>query len=476
MVRNFLFHILLKWLTITTLCLFFVPICSEKIRAQVVINEVHPAPSAGNDWIELYNLGSTSVNLTGWTLEDSSSVMTTSPTLTNQSISMGGFFAVEVGNRLNSTGDKVTLKTAAGTESDSFTYSRSIIDQSWSRNTDGTGGFELMTASRGMTNRLGSSPVPTPTPSSTPSPTPSPSPSPEASPSPSVSPTPTPSPPPILSPTPAPIQTPMPTPTPSPPPVINESLPAHIVLSEIMACPNTGDPEWVEIQNLDSSPYILNNWQLKDSQNNSRYFSNSIPAQGFLVVAVTPAMLNNTGGDQVSIVRPDGVTTSWASYLSCEKGKSLIFSGQSWEIADPTPGLANPEQQVVTSTSAQTSEEESQTTQASSPTPSPKTIPAFTPSSIEPQETRSQVLGSTFTLDTEETPKSTSSSQTANNSEAQIAMRVDTQQNTSSNKKNIETASYVLLFSSSFFALGITIVLGLSWYTELREKDVFNFS
>lgn len=79
----------------------------------VVINEFMFNPSTGNDWIELYNKGATSRDLTGWTIVDSTSIMAT----LDQTIPAGGFLAVDVSNRLNaaSTGDTITLKDNSGT-------------------------------------------------------------------------------------------------------------------------------------------------------------------------------------------------------------------------------------------------------------------------------------------------------------------------------------------------------------------------
>ncbi len=37
--------------------------------ASVVINEIMPHPASGNDWVELYNPGTTTVDLTNWALK-----------------------------------------------------------------------------------------------------------------------------------------------------------------------------------------------------------------------------------------------------------------------------------------------------------------------------------------------------------------------------------------------------------------------
>jgi len=304
---------ILRILIATSLFFYVFPsVC----RAQVVINEVMPAPGSGNDWIELKNISDLNVNLTGWTIEDSNSLLDLTPSLSGQILTASNYIVVEASNRLNNSGDQVKLRNAFGEFIDLFSYSQSVTDTSWSRTPDGTGELQLTAPSRGATNSSVLQSTPTPNPSASPTPTVSTIPSP----TPMVSPNPLPSSAPDFS-----------------------QLPAHITISEIMACPNTGASEWVELQNGDSSAYALKNWQMKDSQNNSRYFSTQIPAQGFVVINIVPAMLNNTGGDQLSIVRPDGIATSWASYIICTKGKSLVFDGEKWLSAEPSPGLENVE-------------------------------------------------------------------------------------------------------------------------------------
>lgn len=300
------------------------------VLAQVVINEIMPAPSTGNDWVELINQGDQSVNLTSWSVEDSTSAMTTNPAISGQTLPSKGFLVVEVGNRLNNTGDSVKLKNQLGLVVDSFSYTQTTPDLSWARLPDGSGSFEQSPPSRGTMNQISTS-------SASPSPAPSPSPS--------------------SSPTPTPATTPL-------------ELPSHIAISEIMACPNTNEPEWVELQNLANQEVTLSSWELKDAQNNARYFTATLPAQGLTVIQMKPGMLNNDG-DQLSVIRPDGVTTSWASYTKCEKGQSLIFDGQSWIPALPTPGIDNPDLEPTASVTP---------SPTASPLPTPTPSPSISPS------------------------------------------------------------------------------------------------
>ncbi len=312
------------------------------VSAQVVINEVMANPGTGNDWVELKNISDQTVNLSGWSIEDSNSLLTAVPSLSTQILAPSEYLVLEVSNRLNNTGDQVKLKNPANTLTDSFTFTQTTLDQSWARIADGVGEFAAAVASRGSANQSAIVPTPSPSPSTAPSLSPTPSPSPN--------------------------------PTPSPSPQISVALPTHIVVSEIMACPNTGENEWVEIQNLDLQPYELNSWQIKDSQGNARYFSVQISSQSFSVIPISPSMLNNTGGDQLSIVRPDGITTSWASYTTCNKGKSLVLSGDKWQPAEPTPGQENTETSVENTSEADDSSDQSSDDPGLAITPSPTAV------------------------------------------------------------------------------------------------------
>lgn len=86
----------------------------DEESTSVLINEFVFNPSDGDDWVELYNRGSESIDLANWKLEDSTSTMAT---LTG-SLPAGGFLAFDVSNRLNAAspnGDTIKLKNTQGT-------------------------------------------------------------------------------------------------------------------------------------------------------------------------------------------------------------------------------------------------------------------------------------------------------------------------------------------------------------------------
>lgn len=142
---------------------------SHLVFAQV-LNEIMPHPSSGSDWIEIYNPTANSLNLSGWTLSDSTSTI---KTLTD-SIPASGFSSVDVSNRLNNSGDRIYLKNPAGETIDSYSYSGDPgVDRSFGRSPDGGSWAILSSSSKDGSN--GNSIVqPSTQPTSTPDPTPSP--------------------------------------------------------------------------------------------------------------------------------------------------------------------------------------------------------------------------------------------------------------------------------------------------------------
>jgi hypothetical protein len=263
---------------------------TDHLKAQVLINEVSPQPDSGSDWVELYNIGAEGVSLAGWTLEDvlsSPSVLTTLNTFLNP----GEYLVIDVGQKLNNSGDGVTLKNLTGTVLDQMNFVSSTVGKSWSRWPDGTGLFNLVTPTRSVTNAAPSS-----------SPTSSP------------------------------------TPTPTPTPLI--TIP-NLLISEVNACPVSGETEWIELYNPETQPFTLTNWKVRDASQNSKAVFATIPAQGWGVVSWTGSLLNNTG-DTVTFVTPTGEDLWELSFEACQTGQSWVFHQNEWRLTGtPTKGAIN---------------------------------------------------------------------------------------------------------------------------------------
>jgi len=126
--------------------------------SEIVINECYSRGKEGVlpgitttiedlDYVELYNPGEVAVDISGYKLSDQSDrsayVLVPNGTI----IAPHGFYVVTVdiigGFGLSSTGDKVYLDDAAGSQVDFTNFGAMDPNQSWSRYPDGTGEFRM---------------------------------------------------------------------------------------------------------------------------------------------------------------------------------------------------------------------------------------------------------------------------------------------------------------------------------------------
>jgi len=131
-------------------------------RPQVKINEVESNGGTPGDWIELYNAGTTTVNLSGFIVKDiDDSRTTTLPAGTT--IAPGGFYVIEeslMGFGLGA-GDAARIFDPNGALLDSYTWTAHAAI-TYGRCPDGTGDFASTTAStKGAANQCAGSPPPT---------------------------------------------------------------------------------------------------------------------------------------------------------------------------------------------------------------------------------------------------------------------------------------------------------------------------
>ncbi|HEX7017392.1 MAG TPA: lamin tail domain-containing protein [Patescibacteria group bacterium] len=286
--------------------IIYLILLARAANAQVIITEVYPAPATGeSEWIELYNASSTSADLAGWTLEDQLTTPSLITQWTTQVIEPGSYLLLELTTaKLNNAADGVTLKNAEGATISAMSYPSSESGQSWSYLTSDwvTGSWELGPPTKNTSN-----------------PPPTPSPSPLVSPSPS----------PTITPSPSPIPTSYPT--------------SSISLAKIMACPETGEPEWIELSNDSSASVNLTGWQLHDASATIKQWSGeSIAAHSHLVTELSSSRLNNTG-DTLTLEAPDGTIAWEENYTSCTKGEPLVKVNGQWQTpigsssASPSP-------------------------------------------------------------------------------------------------------------------------------------------
>ena len=147
--------------------LFYISSFYSVFAADVVINEVFANPSGSSteeiEFIELFNKGSGSIDISGWKISDKVKTYIIADTI----ISAGGFVAFRKsisGIALNNTDEDLTLKDISDEIIDSISYDVTIEDKSWSRAPDGTGEFvNNVDPTEGIANSV-------PTPTSTPTP------------------------------------------------------------------------------------------------------------------------------------------------------------------------------------------------------------------------------------------------------------------------------------------------------------------
>jgi hypothetical protein len=273
-------------------------------HAAPLINELHPNPTSGSEWVELYNPDSTPAQLASWYLEDELSSPAIIFTFTNESIEPGEYLVVPVSSKLNNSADGIKLKNPSGSVVDSTSYTSSQAGLSWARVPDGSGPLHLQTPTQGQPNLEA---VPSPSPSSSPQHTPSPTPHSSATPQPSPSSTPLPS----------------------------------LLPSEIVACPVSPDTEWLEVFNPAGSALNVTNWKIRDASNTTRMVSAIIPSNGLAVLSWTGSLLNNSG-DTLSLETPDGQKLFEVSFDECVTGRSFILHQSNWqETTTVTKGSTN---------------------------------------------------------------------------------------------------------------------------------------
>jgi len=137
--------------------------------AAVAINELfaHGSSAADPDWAELKNLGSATLDLSGYSVRDKkTSNLTKLPSGTT--IAAGGYLVILCSDEADGgvpdglyvpfglsgdKGDEFHLLDAAGVELDSAAFADDVpSDKSWGRLPDGTGSFIRLTPSRGASN------------------------------------------------------------------------------------------------------------------------------------------------------------------------------------------------------------------------------------------------------------------------------------------------------------------------------------
>jgi hypothetical protein len=315
----------------------------------VLLNEflAYPKTIYNLEWVELYNESESTVDLSGWKLDDVEGSGTPYTLPAGTTLAAGAFLAIDIPSAmLNNDGDSVRLLRPDGSLADSTSYSGSVADQSRSRSDAGEWYLSSATTP-GLSNAGPAAPTPTNTltPTRTPSPTRTPTPTRTPSPTRTSSPTRTPSP----THTPTPTRTPKPGQAPSrtaaPAAAPSGTAPDGISLSEFLPNPKaSGTHEWVELASDAETPLDLSGWAIDDVDGGgSPYYlpeGSTVASHGLLLVELPKALLNNAG-DSVRLLRPDGTVADEHSYGKGEADLSFCRVEGEWNICKPTPGALN---------------------------------------------------------------------------------------------------------------------------------------
>lgn len=135
-------------------------------QPSIVINEVESdAPNKGNDWVEITNIGTEAVDISGWYLtddkgEERKTEGKTTPLAKGTILEPGAFLVLEETKNFDFGFGKVDtaiLYDAASTEIDSYAYT-SVAAGTWSRQTDGN--FSDAESTPGTANAAPTAPEP----------------------------------------------------------------------------------------------------------------------------------------------------------------------------------------------------------------------------------------------------------------------------------------------------------------------------
>lgn len=140
---------------------------SAPVRCSIVVNEmeVNP-PEGGSDWVELYNSGNQTADISGWTINITDGSWVGKISVPQGTVIPAGGFYVGEGSPLwhHEDGGFVTLNSDSGMKVDETPYEKDLLnnDFTWGRHPDGydtntDGDWGLAYATKGKSNTIGKS-------------------------------------------------------------------------------------------------------------------------------------------------------------------------------------------------------------------------------------------------------------------------------------------------------------------------------
>lgn len=253
-------------------------------KPQVVINEVESeCDDVVSDWVEIYNFGSSSVDISGWYLYDNDPVGHASdivPVAEGTVLAPGGFYTFEVNKDFTfglGKNDKATVFNRDGVVIDEFEYSGHAAGV-YARIPDGTGAFvDFATSTKGKLNIV-TNPV---------------------------------------------------------------------VVNEVQSKDPNGGVDWIELANPTDSDLDISGIVIKDNDDSHGYTipeNTVIPANGFLVIDEDTLGFGLGKGDSVRIYENDRLigSTTWTDHTNPTWGLYPDVNGKEYRnTKEATPGAVN---------------------------------------------------------------------------------------------------------------------------------------
>jgi|GEM_PF-4123453 len=431
--------------------------------AQVVLNEIEPAPSTGAQWFELLNTSNKPISLRKWKIENAHGEVRRHPGFTLYKMQSGehAVFEVTGRNQFDMQSDHVQLLNAEGGVADDFSYSRTQQGLSWARIPDGTGAWQLTTPTRGQANIAGLTQGPTPTP------TPSPAPTSSSTPQPTTPPT------------------PPPTPQSTAAPIAAD--PQHLQLSVLNSCPSNAlekilHPLTAQISNPDPVGYALKNWHVMNQAGKVRRINQKIGAGTTISVTWLRSFFNQSG-DVASLLTNDGLVIAQTTVPACQtvvtasQTKSLKLPKEQTTFPQPEINGSNP---IMTPTQSVSYPAPTDLSALLKEDPAP-VLPSSPPESDTqtPQQTP-QTTDSANTSNTENSDPNIVGSITASPSATEISVPTASTATTSAAVLAVTEPQKPSNFSTYLFlvllAIGIACFAagawGLyRWWQEKRQKE-----
>jgi len=302
----------LKLFLLPIIWFFYHLFLTAPLQAQVIINEVYPNPFVGeNEWVELVNVGTSSVDLSDWFIQDKLSTAKNIFHFDNIILLSNHYLIASFSGQLNNSGDGVSLFDSGLNLISSMDYQASTQGLSWSYNIQ-LDAYYLVEPTLNLANIFTNIAE-------------------EADQSEAE----------ITS------QTDVAEVSPSPiTQKIAENLYGKLSLVSVMTCPENSS-EWFELENI-SDHFLSEELRLIDEQDNSFLFSINLSAGQINRYYLDRYILNNSG-DKISFIQgTDNILLSYQLPECKEKNKEFIFSNG--QIKQTTSHLNN-DQQVLGVTS-----------------------------------------------------------------------------------------------------------------------------